>query len=285
MQYLKIILLLLISSGCVRQKFYRAELVAREKCEARESVLVKEVLSRREENAGLTQRISDLSRAIGMKDHELDDLKLELTKRTVQMGESSSKLAQEKATVENELAARTAQLTNANGMLQSVREAQAKRATAVNDLLQAANQKMKLFQDVTCQIDKERVLVTLPDGGLFEADGLNVSASGKNMLKAVAELLVLRPELDVQIEAHTDNALPKDKTIRDTWDWSLSRSVTLVRILISEYNVNANQLTPVAKGEFFPLSSNETPEGRKKNRRTVLLLTQKLPSIPGISGN
>jgi chemotaxis protein MotB len=144
---------------------------------------------------------------------------------------------------------------------------------------------MKLFQDVTCQIDKERVLVTLPDGGLFEADGLNVSASGKNMLKAVAELLVLRPELDVQIEAHTDNALPKDKTIRDTWDWSLSRSVTLVRILISEYNVNANQLTPVAKGEFFPLSSNETPEGRKKNRRTVLLLTQKLPSIPGISGN
>ena len=282
MQVLRIFLLLLVFSGCVRQKIYQAELISREKCEARESVLVKEVLSRREENAGLTQRISDLSRTIGMKDHELEGLKSELTKRTVQMGESSSKLAQEKTAVENELAARTAQLSNANNLLQSVREAQAKRSAAINDLLQAVNQKMKLFQDVTCQMDKERVLITLPDGGLFEANGLNVSASGKNMLKAISELLALRPEVDVQIEAHTDNALPKDKTIKDTWDWSLARAVALVRILISDYNINANQLTPVAKGEFFPLTSNETPEGRKKNRRTVLVLTQKLPPVPGL---
>jgi chemotaxis protein MotB len=163
-----------------------------------------------------------------------------------------------------------------------VREAQTKRTAAINDLHQAANQKMKQYQDVTCLIDRERVLIALPDGGLFESNGLAISASGKNILKAVAELLAMRPEVDVYVEAHTDNALPKDKNIKDTWDWSLTRAVTLVRLLISEYNVNANQLTPVAKGEFYPLTSNETPEGRKKNRRTVLVLTQKLTPVPGI---
>jgi chemotaxis protein MotB len=282
MKFLPIFLLSLAATGCVRQKMYQAELASRQKCEARESVLVKEVLSRREESANFTQRISDLSRAIGMKDQELESLKTELTKRTVQMGESSSKLAQEKAATENELAARTAQLNNANAQIQSVREAQAKRAAALNDLLQAATQKMKTFQDVSCQIDRERIRITLPDGGLFEADGLNVSAAGKNLLRAVSELLASRPDVDVQVEAHTDNALPKDKTIKDTWDWSLVRAVALTRILISDYNVNANQLSPVAKGEFFPLTSNETPEGRKKNRRTVLMLTQKLAPVPGL---
>ncbi|MGI9159185.1 MAG: OmpA family protein [Saprospiraceae bacterium] len=282
MKLLPIFLLLLVATGCVRQKIYQAELIARQKCEARESVLVKEVLSRREESGNFTQRISDLSRTIGMKDQELESLKTELTKRTVQMGESSSKLAQEKAATENELAARTAQLNNANAQIQSVREAQAKRAAALNDLLQATSQKMHLFQDVSCQIDRERIRITLPDGGLFEADGLSVSAAGKNLLRAVAELLASRPDVDVQVEAHTDNALPKDKTIKDTWDWSLARAVTLTRIMISDYNVNANQLSPVAKGEFFPLTSNETPEGRKKNRRTVLTLTQKLAPVPGL---
>ena len=49
---------------------------------------------------------------------------------------------------------------------------------------------------------------------------------------------------------------------------------------IRDFNVNANQLTPIGKGEFYPITSNETPDGRQKNRRTVVVLRPVLPAVP-----
>ncbi len=81
---------------------------------------------------------------------------------------------------------------------------------------------------------------------------------------------------------HTDNSLPKDKTLQDTWDWSLRRAANVARMLVSDYNVNANQLTPVAKGEFYPITSNESAEGRQKNRRTEIVLHPVAPAVPAV---
>ncbi|MCK6694482.1 MAG: hypothetical protein L6Q97_20590 [Thermoanaerobaculia bacterium] len=53
-----------------------------------------------------------------------------------------------------------------------------------------------------------------------------------------------------------------------------------MRLLIRDFNINANQLTPVAKGEFYPLTSNETAEGRQRNRRTVFVIYPSLPKVP-----
>jgi len=72
----------------------------------------------------------------------------------------------------------------------------------------------------------------------------------------------------------------KEKTIKDTWDWSLQHATNVVRMLIREFNTNANQLMPVARGEFYPMTSNETPEGRSKNRRTVMVFKLVLPAVP-----
>jgi chemotaxis protein MotB len=110
---------------------------------------------------------------------------------------------------------------------------------------------------------------------------LGIPATGKNLLQILAEFLAARPSLDVDVAAYTDNVLPpKEKTLKDTWDWSLQRATNVVRLMIREFNTNANQLTPVAKGEFYPVTSNETPEGRAKNRRTVFLIHPLLPAVP-----
>jgi chemotaxis protein MotB len=99
----------------------------------------------------------------------------------------------------------------------------------------------------------------------------------------LAEYLAARPSLDVDLVAYTDNSLPtKEKSLKDTWDWSLQRATNLVRILIRDFNTNANQLTPVGRGEFYPVTSNETPEGRAKNRRTVVVFRPVLPAVPPI---
>jgi chemotaxis protein MotB len=267
--------------ACVKPKTYRAEVLAHQKSEARETVLVKEVLDRRAETTRLGEAVGNLNRTIGNQEAEISDLKKELTSRTVQMGESSSKLITEKLALEKELASTNTILEARNAEIKRVRDVQAKRRKTLDDLKTALGKAFEKTEGSSIAIEDETVQLTLNDKSLFDATGLSVSAAGKNLLTPLANFLAERPELDIDVVAYTDNVLPKDnKTLKDTWEWSLQRATGIVRLLIREYNVNANQLTPVGRGEFYPVTSNETADGRQQNRRTVVVFRPVLATVP-----
>lgn len=269
--------------ACVSSKVHRAEVSSREQCEAREKVLVQEVLERRKEAAELIKQVGELNRTIGSRETELRDLKVELTARTQQMGESSAQLVTEKANMERELTAKTAALAQREATLQGIAAAQKSRKNILQDLKNTLSKSYGNASGVTVEVADETVRLTLPDLIFDAKTGTAITADGRNLLQPLANLLTTRPELDVEIQAYTDNAVPKGaKNLDDTWDWSLVRATNVVRVLIREFNVNANQLTPIGKGEFYPLTSNETAEGRQKNRRTVLVLYATLPNIPAV---
>lgn len=267
-------------NACVKPKIYRAEVATRQATENREKVLVQELLDRKRETADLIKQVGELNRLIGNQEAEIQDLNTELSTRTQKLGESSSKLASEKAALEKDLAANKAELTKRNALLQRIQKAQQDRAKILGDLKSSLEKGYADQPDVTASLEGETVHLTLPDKRLFDTKGLEISASGKNLLSPLAQVVTSRPELDIDVVCHTDNVLPKDKTLQDTWDWSLRRATNLTRLLIREFNVNANQLTPIGKGEFYPLTSNETADGRQKNRRTVLVIWPVLPPVP-----
>lgn len=272
-----------LTASCVKPKIYKAELSARSAAEAREKVLVKELSDRKSETSTLIKQVGELNRTIGVQENEIGSLRTELSNRTEMMGASSSKLANEKADLERELASKNNLLNNREEALLRIQEAQAARKKMVGDIDVALANAYAPFVEsgVTVTIDNETVLLTLPDKALFDDKALNISASGKDLLMPLAEFLAARPNLDVHVVAYTDNIIPpKEKSLKDTWDWSLQRATNLIRLLIREFNINANQLTPVGCGEFYPVTSNETLEGRQKNRRTVVVLRPALPAIP-----
>jgi chemotaxis protein MotB len=279
-QSFALLLLLFTLNACVKPKIYRAEMATRKAAESREKVLVQELLDRKRETADLIKQVGDLNRLIGNQEADIKDLNAELSTRTQRMDASSSKLASEKAVVENELADTRAELAQRNTSLQRIQKAQKERANVLTALKNALIEGYTQQTGATVTTDGETVLLTLPDKGLFDNKGLEINAAGKTLLGPLAQVLAARPELDVDIVCHTDNVLPKDKTVTDTWDWSLRRATNLTRLLISEFNVNANQLTPVGRGEFYPVTSNETADGRQKNRRTVVVLRPVLPVLP-----
>lgn len=273
----------ILSISCVKARRYRAELSARSAAEGREKILVQEVLERRKEVAALTKNTETLARDLGKQDAEIADLKDQLSVTTQSMGESASKLATEKTNLEKKLAATNTTLDQRNALIARVKSVQDKRKSI---LMQLEQDLVKVYfphssSGVTATTEGESIMLTLPDAALFEPTGLNISAKGKELLAPLAEFLAARPALSVEVLAYTDNILPaKEKSLKDTWDWSLARATNAVRILIRDYNVNANQITPIGKGEFYPLTSNETPEGRQKNRRTVVVLKPILPVVP-----
>lgn len=269
-------------SSCVSSKVHRAEVLQRNQCEAREKVLVQEVLSRRAESADLVKQVGELNRTLGNQDAEIRTLKQELTVRTQSMGESSSKLFAEKTELEKQLAGKSAQLAQREATLGNIAAVQRNRQTTLNDLKKILAAGYPTATGAAIDVADQAILLTLPDQGLFDKTGLAISTSGRDLLQPLAEILANRPELAVEVLAYTDNVLPKGiKNISDTWDWSLARAVNVTRLLIRDFNINANQLTPVGKGEYYPVASNETSEGRQRNRRTVLVIYPSLPKIPG----
>ena len=272
---------LFLVSACVKPRVYRAEFAARNQAEAREKVLLQELLERRNESTNLIKQVGELNQTIGSQNEELNDLRNELNARTRQMGESSSKLGSQLTQMENELAAKNSLLDQRTAALQKVQSAQKERRRILNDLKTNLTKAFASTAGVAIEVTQdEAVSVSLPDKTLYNADATTVSATGKTMLKPLADLLGEHPEYDVEIIAYTDNSLPKDKTIKDTWDWSLLRATNVVRLLIRDFNTNANQLTPIGRGEFYPVASNATPEGRVANRRTIVLIHPSLPAVP-----
>ncbi|MBK6994446.1 MAG: OmpA family protein [Lewinellaceae bacterium] len=274
---------LVCSSSCVKSRIYRAELAARSAAEAREKVLVQELLDRKRETAQLTKTTENLARDLGKQDNQIADLNEKLAATAQSMGESASKLASEKAALEKNLASTNSNLEQRNALINRVKSVQDKRKKIISEL---ESELIKAYfphssTGVTAVSEGESIMLTLPDASLFEPTGMNISAKGKDLLKPLAEFLAARPALSVELVAYTDNVLPpKEKTLKDTWDWSLARATNVVRMLIRDFNVNANQLTPIGKGEFYPITSNETPDGRQKNRRTVVVLRPVLPAVP-----
>ncbi|HNE29760.1 MAG TPA: OmpA family protein [Saprospiraceae bacterium] len=272
---------LLSAAACVKPKVYRAEFAARNQAEAREKVLLQELLERRLETTNLIKQVADLNLTIGGQNEELNDLRNELNARTRQMGESSSKLSTQLSQMENELAAKNSLLDQRTAVLQKVQSAQKERKRILGDLKTNLTKAFANTAGVVVELTQdEAVSVSLPDKTLFNSDAITVSATGKNLLKPLADLLGEHPEYDVEVIAYTDNSLPKDKSIKDTWDWSLLRATNIVRLLIRDFNTNANQLTPIGRGEFYPVSSNATPDGRLANRRTIVMIHPSLPAVP-----
>ena len=126
-----------------------------------------------------------------------------------------------------------------------------------------------------------KVYVSMENKLLFQTGSWAVGDEGKKAVVAVAKVLGDNPDLSVLIEGHTDN----DKFggavggVENNWDLSTKRATAIVNILTENKNVNKQNLTAAGRGEFAPIASNDTPEGKAKNRRIEIILTPKLDEI------
>lgn len=124
-----------------------------------------------------------------------------------------------------------------------------------------------------------KVYVSLSDKLLFKSGSASVEEKGKEAIKKLSEVLNKNTSIDIAIEGHTDNVPIKTALYKDNWDLSVARSTNIVRMICDEFAVDARRVTTSGKGEFFPVATNETAEGRAKNRRTEIVLSPKLEEL------
>lgn len=134
---------------------------------------------------------------------------------------------------------------------------------------------------LTVQQKDGKVYVSMENKLLFNSGSYAVSPEGKKAVVEVGKVLAVNPEISVLIEGHTDN----DKFtgtvggVENNWDLSTKRATAIVNIFSENKSINKQNLTAAGRGEFAPLMTNETPEGKAKNRRIEIILTPKLDEI------
>ena len=82
----------------------------------------------------------------------------------------------------------------------------------------------------------------------------------------------------VRVEGHTDS-IPIHGKFQDNWDLSTARANAIARILIDNYTVDPTRITASGRSKFDPIDSNDTAEGRQRNRRTEIILAPKLDQL------
>ena len=131
-------------------------------------------------------------------------------------------------------------------------------------------------EDITVQVDKGVVYVSISDKMLFSSGSYNVTPRAREVLGKVAKVVNNKPDFEFMVEGHTDNVPIKNTCIKDNWDLSVLRATAVVRILQNEFGVTASRMTAAGRGEYVPVTSNASADGRALNRRTRIVVLPKL---------
>lgn len=157
----------------------------------------------------------------------------------------------------------------------------ARQKEAVDSLLEKLKKALVNFSsdELTIELKSGKVYIAMSDQLLFSSGSVKIDDKGKAALGKLAEVLRQQPEIDIVIEGHTDTVPIQTDRFKDNWDLSVLRATSVVRVLTEDNFVNPQQLNASGRGEYFPVVSNDTPEGRARNRRTEIILSPNLDEL------
>jgi hypothetical protein len=104
-------------------------------------------------------------------------------------------------------------------------------------------------------------------GVYFDTDSDQVKPESAETLTEIAKLLTARPSLNLMVVGHTDNQGSEEHNL----DLSRRRAKSVVAELVGNYGASSSRLTSAGVGFYAPVASNDSAEGRAKNRRVELV--------------
>lgn len=133
--------------------------------------------------------------------------------------------------------------------------------------------------EVSIGYDERGLVTRMLDRVLFDSGKAILRRSAYPVLDRVAQVLQEIHDQPVGVEGHTDNVPIKHSGWADNTALSLARANAVVDYLVQR-GIDRQRLTPIGYGETRPLTSNDTSDGRQKNRRVEIVI---LPQASGES--
>lgn len=135
------------------------------------------------------------------------------------------------------------------------------------------------LRDVDIKVLKGVVYISLADNMLFKSGSYEISDRAMETLSKIAKIIKDYKSYDVLVEGNTDNVPISRTNIRNNWDLSCLRASSVVQVLQNDFGVDPSRLTAGGRGEYNPLTDNDSEVGRQRNRRTEIIITPKLDQV------
>ncbi len=177
--------------------------------------------------------------------------------------------------------------------LQRDLDARSRRVDELEGLIAAKDAKMQALKTaisnalrnfegkgLTVEERNGKVYISMENKLLFESGSWAVGTQGRKAVKQLGSVLAENTDIAVLIEGHTDNVpYTGNAQLSGNWDLSTKRATAIVNILLENGQIDPQNLTAAGRGEFAPVASNDTSDGKGKNRRIEVILTPKLDEI------
>lgn len=132
------------------------------------------------------------------------------------------------------------------------------------------------LKDVDVKVLKGVVYISLNDNMLYKSGSYEISPAAMDILGKIAKIIKDYKDYDVLVEGNTDNVPISRTNIRNNWDLSALRASSVVQALQDDFGIDPSRLSAAGRGEYNPVATNSTAEGRAQNRRTQIIITPNL---------
>ncbi len=124
--------------------------------------------------------------------------------------------------------------------------------------------------DVTVEVTEDYVKITFGDGILFDSGSAALKSDSKKVLDLIANELIDYPDSLIKFEGYTDNVPINSALFPDNMFLSAARSISVLNYFKDVHKMDPSMLSQEGFGEYKPIASNDTAEGRSKNRRVEI---------------
>lgn len=141
-----------------------------------------------------------------------------------------------------------------------------------------------LSAQLDTKLTEDLLMITIRDNALFASGSANVKPEAKLLAVAISDMLAQYPNYRIEVAGHTDNVPIGTAAFETNWDLSSKRALNFMKILLENAQVGPERFRSIGYGEYHPIDTNDTTEGKAKNRRVEvsILRSVKSPQIKDV---
>jgi chemotaxis protein MotB len=146
---------------------------------------------------------------------------------------------------------------------------------ALEEVLKVINvylEENELEHVISATKEESGIVMVLQDRVLFKSGEAEILTDVKDFLDRLGVLLNTIPN-QIRVEGHTDNIPIATDRYPSNWELSTARASGVIRYFIDQNGVDPTRLVAIGYGEHRPVDTNTIDEGRQKNRRVVIVIT------------
>ncbi|MBV9759789.1 MAG: OmpA family protein [Acidobacteriaceae bacterium] len=131
--------------------------------------------------------------------------------------------------------------------------------------------------EIELHLEPRGLTVSFKQAALFDSGNADIKESASTALAKVADAILKLPN-QIRLEGHTDNVPIHNGKFRNNWELSSERSIAVLQFLTEKFEVPVRRLAVSGYADVAPVASNDTEEGRTRNRRVDVVILSTLAS-------